>query len=386
MQIWKKTKFLQIQDGGRAPYWLSFFWLYLGALLADQCEIRKGDEESHANTGHMIKTAIFQNSRWRTAANLKIDLSPYLSRELSDFDQIWYTQMQISIPSMEIWQKIENFQIQDSQRTPYWLSFFGYISAPYWPINAKFGNEMKDHMLYIGHVTKTAIFANSRWRTAAVLKIALSPYLSRELSDFNQIWSADAHFHSQRCIFLTNRNFSNWRWQMDAILKKVLWLYLGAILADLCKIWTGNKESHANTGHMTKTAIFENSRWRTDAILKIALSPYFRCELSDFDQIWYIYANFHSEHGNLTKNRNFSNSRWRMDAILKLVFLAISRHLIGRLTQNSEYRWRTTCQFRSHDQNCNFLKFKMADGRHFENSFRCLRHSCNESMLFSVFQ
>jgi len=22
----------------------------------------------------------------------------------------------------------------------------GYISAPYWPINAKFGTEMKDHM------------------------------------------------------------------------------------------------------------------------------------------------------------------------------------------------------------------------------------------------
>jgi len=23
---------------------------------------------------------------------------------------------------------------------------FGYISAPYWPIKAKFGTEMKDHM------------------------------------------------------------------------------------------------------------------------------------------------------------------------------------------------------------------------------------------------
>ena len=31
----------------------------------------------------------------------------------------------------------------------------------------------------IVHVTKTAIFAISRWRTAAILKIALSPYLSR---------------------------------------------------------------------------------------------------------------------------------------------------------------------------------------------------------------
>jgi len=54
---------------------------------------------------------------------------------------------------------------------------------------------IRDHGLYvegshadIGHVTKTAIFANSRWRTTAILKIVLSPYLSRELSDFDQIW------------------------------------------------------------------------------------------------------------------------------------------------------------------------------------------------------
>jgi len=65
------------------------FWLYLGAVLADQREFRKGDEESHANTGHVTKTAIFANSRWRTAAILKRALSPYLSRELSDFNQIW---------------------------------------------------------------------------------------------------------------------------------------------------------------------------------------------------------------------------------------------------------------------------------------------------------
>ena len=74
--------------------------------------------------------------------------------------------------------------------------FFGYISAPYCPINAKFGIEMKKNA-DIGHVTKSAIFANSRWRTAAILKIALSPYLSRELPDFDQIWYAYANFHSE---------------------------------------------------------------------------------------------------------------------------------------------------------------------------------------------
>ena len=53
------------------------FWVYLRALLVDQREIRKGDEESHADIGHMTKMAIFANSRWRTAAILKIALSPF---------------------------------------------------------------------------------------------------------------------------------------------------------------------------------------------------------------------------------------------------------------------------------------------------------------------
>jgi len=42
-----------------------------------------------------------------------------------------------------------------------------------------------------------AVFANSRRRTAAILKIALSSYLSQELSDFDQIWYADANFYSE---------------------------------------------------------------------------------------------------------------------------------------------------------------------------------------------
>ena len=67
------------------------FWLYLGAILADQREIWDRNEGSHADIGHVTNTAIFANSRWRTAAILKIALSTYLSRELSDFDQIWYT-------------------------------------------------------------------------------------------------------------------------------------------------------------------------------------------------------------------------------------------------------------------------------------------------------
>jgi len=41
------------------------FWLYLSAILADLCEIWIEDQESHANIGHVTKTAIFDNSTWR---------------------------------------------------------------------------------------------------------------------------------------------------------------------------------------------------------------------------------------------------------------------------------------------------------------------------------
>ena len=70
----------------------------------------------------------------------------------------------------------------------------------------------------------------------------------------------------------------------------------------------------------------------------------------------------------LTKIRNFANSRWLSEPYWKS-FLAISRRHIGRSKRNLEQRWRITCGYRSRDQNCNFRKFKMADGRHFENSF-----------------
>ena len=35
------------------------FWLYLGAILADQREIWNRNEGSHADIGHVTKTAIF---------------------------------------------------------------------------------------------------------------------------------------------------------------------------------------------------------------------------------------------------------------------------------------------------------------------------------------
>jgi len=69
------------------------FLLYFGTILADLCEIWTAEVESYANTGlsgHVTKTAIFEYSKWRTAAISKIVLSLYLRRQSSYFYQIWY--------------------------------------------------------------------------------------------------------------------------------------------------------------------------------------------------------------------------------------------------------------------------------------------------------
>jgi len=114
------------------------FWLYLGAILADQREIWNRDEGSHADIGHVTKAVIFANSRWRTTAILKIALSPYLSRELSDFDQILYTDTNFDSEHAHL-TKNRNFSNSRWRTDAMWKIVFGYISALYWPVNAKFG-------------------------------------------------------------------------------------------------------------------------------------------------------------------------------------------------------------------------------------------------------
>ena len=111
--------------------------------MADLCKFRHEDEESDADIGHLIKMAIFANSRWRTAAILKIALSPYLIRELSDFDQIWYADANFHSEDGD-----KNRNLSNSRwRTDAILKIvFGNISAPYWPIYASFGTEMKNHI------------------------------------------------------------------------------------------------------------------------------------------------------------------------------------------------------------------------------------------------
>jgi len=62
--------------------------------------------------------------------------------------------------------------------------------------------------------------------TAAILKIVLSLYLSWKSSDFNEIWYADADCASNVGYLTKYQNFPNSKWRTAAILKIVFWLYL----------------------------------------------------------------------------------------------------------------------------------------------------------------
>ena len=112
---------------------------------------------------------------------------------------------------------------------------------------------------------------------------------------------------------------------------------------------------------------FRKFKWRTAAILKIALSLYLSRELSDFHQIWYAYANFHSEDGHLTKIEIFQIQDGGLTPYWSFVFWLYLGAILA--DQCEIWRWMITCRCITSDQNCNFRKFKMANGRHFENSF-----------------
>jgi len=81
-------------------------------------------------------------------------------------------------------------------------------------------------------MTKIPNFENSRWRTAAILKLVFSLYLSRGSSDFNEIWCASADFVSKDGHVTKYQNIANSKWRPAAILKIDFWLYLRDLLFD----------------------------------------------------------------------------------------------------------------------------------------------------------
>ena len=69
-------------------------------------------------------------------------------------------------------------------------------------------------------------FKNPTWRTAAILKIENSPYLSNRLADLHEIWQAYADWIYQAYQAVTIWIFENTRWRRPPFWKTVKSQYL----------------------------------------------------------------------------------------------------------------------------------------------------------------
>jgi len=81
------------------------------------------------------------------------------------------------------WPKYQILKIQDGGRPPFWKWFYRYISAADHPISMKYLYAAAAFGSKDGHVTKYQNIANSKWRTAAILNIVFWLYLCDLLSD-----------------------------------------------------------------------------------------------------------------------------------------------------------------------------------------------------------
>ena len=165
-----------------------------------------------------------------------------------------------------------------------------------------------------------------------------------ELSYIDQIWCADANFHSEDGYLTKIEIFSNSRWRTDAILKIVFCLYLGAILADQREIWNRDEGSHHR-------CIFSDQNCNCRKF-KMADGRHFETSFISISQPWII--RFRS---NLVHIYKFPFRAWKFDIKSKFLkiqdggqtpywkpFLAIYRRHILRFMQISEWRWRITCR------------------------------------------
>jgi len=122
--------------------------------------------------------------------------------------------------------KLQIFKIQDGGRPPFWKSFYRHISVKNLPISMKF--DTQHQILNPITVTwpKIEFFFKFEIATAAILKIVFWPLLINRLSDISEILHQEAERHADKGRMTKTAIFQNPRWQTAAILKIVKSPYL----------------------------------------------------------------------------------------------------------------------------------------------------------------
>jgi len=171
---WPKYKILKIQDGGRPPFWKWFYRYNLSWESSNFSEIWCADSNFGSMNGHVLiykKIMKFKMANSRHVENHLLAISPRVIVRLTRYLICTSRTMLRHTPRDEnsnFWK----FKIADGR-------YFEMVSSLYlsrgssefneiWCATADFGS--KD-----SHVTKYQNFANSKWRTAALL---VSNYMS----------------------------------------------------------------------------------------------------------------------------------------------------------------------------------------------------------------
>ena len=144
-----------------------------------------------------MKMSNFENPTWRTAAILKIIISPYLSRKSRRISRNLVCRHKFYPRRRKRDKKFRNSQIQNGGWTPYWKSLFGYNSAVRCPIKMNFGVRRQNHTyMKQARGDQNAQLRKSQTADVNILKMDIPPYLSRESSKFDEILHINANFET----------------------------------------------------------------------------------------------------------------------------------------------------------------------------------------------
>ena len=99
------------------------------------------------------------------------------------------------MPIQETWPKLQFLQIQDGGRPPSWKYLYFHISAVNYPILIKFGTQVQISISSVEIWLKVENFSNSTWRTDAILNIVFCLYLGAVLADLCKFRNGDEESH-----------------------------------------------------------------------------------------------------------------------------------------------------------------------------------------------
>ena len=145
------------------------------------------------------------------------------------------TLYQILNPVTVTWSNIEISKIQDGVAAILKIAFLAINHRPI----VRFQRNFVRGSRTIGRQglrDKNCKFSESNMRTAAILKIVKSPYLSEKLSDFDEIWYTTSDIEPGYSHVTKNCNFWNWRWRRLLSWKSLIWPLLINRLSDFSEI------------------------------------------------------------------------------------------------------------------------------------------------------